>query len=37
MNKILKYFTIALLGAGAASCEDFFDLKPQNEMVLEEF
>lgn len=37
MNKILKYFTIALLGAGAASCDDFFDLKPQNEMVLEEF
>lgn len=37
MNKILKYFTIALMGVTFASCEDFFELKPQNEMVLEEF
>ncbi len=37
MNKILKYFTIALLGASVASCEDFFELKPKNEMVLEDF
>ncbi|MDE5658444.1 MAG: RagB/SusD family nutrient uptake outer membrane protein, partial [Muribaculaceae bacterium] len=37
MNKILKYFTIAMLGASVASCDDFFELKPKNEMVLEEF
>ena len=37
MNKILKYFTIALLGVSFTSCDDFFELKPKNEMVLEEF
>lgn len=37
MNNIFKYFAIALLGLSAASCDDFFELKPQNEMVLEEF
>lgn len=37
MNKILKYMAIALIGVGTVSCDDFFELKPQNEMVLEEF
>ena len=37
MNKILKYFSIALIGLSATSCDDFFELKPQNEMVLEDF
>lgn len=37
MNKILKLITIALVGLGTVSCDDFFDLKPKNEMVLEEY
>lgn len=37
MNKIFRLISIAALALGASSCNDFFDLKPQNELVLDEF
>lgn len=37
MKKIIYTLLIALAGFGATSCDDFFDLKPSNEMVLDEF
>lgn len=37
MNKIFKLISIAAVAFSAASCNDFFELKPQNELVLDEF
>ncbi len=37
MIKLVKYIALGAMALGAASCNDFFELKPQNEMVLDEF
>lgn len=37
MNKIVKLTMLAALAVGATSCSDFFELKPQNQLVLDEF
>lgn len=37
MNKFVKYIAIAAAALGMTSCNDFFELKPKNEMVLEDF
>ena len=37
MNAINKSILMATLGASMMACDSFFDLRPQNEMVLDEF
>ncbi len=38
MKRVIKNILIcAVLGVSLASCDDFFDLRPTNEMVLDEF
>lgn len=37
MNKIAKIILVLAVSIASVSCNDFFELKPSNEMVLEEF
>lgn len=37
MKSIIRIFTLGALGLSLGACSDFFELKPQNELVLDEF
>lgn len=37
MNKILTYIASAAILLGATSCEDFFDLRPSNKMIIDDY
>lgn len=37
MNKILTYIAAASILFGATSCDDFFDLRPSNKLIIDEY